>query len=154
MAIALALLLVIIGLSVGLLLPSKPLAPTIVSWSHYEVPGGPGLDNNSTSIPGFHFCAPSGATSTGIFAMFWGTSTGHPVQKVRLWTLLPPNATHPLGVPVILYQGLNSSNGGTSFVSSYPFPCSDTWVLDVESTQPVLVFATATLTYNYTSFVP
>jgi hypothetical protein len=153
-SIALSVLVVILLISVVVLLKSPPTTTTEVEWSHYKVPSGPGVNNNSTLIPGLHFCAPADATSAGIFAMAWNTSTGHSVQKVRLWTLLPPNATYPLGVPMILYQGLNDSSGGTSFVSFYPFPCANSWTLDVESEQLVTVSVTASLTYNVTSSPP
>jgi hypothetical protein len=148
--IALSILVVILLISVVILLRSPLTTMTKVEWSYYRVSGGPGVENNSTMIQGLHFCAPSDATSAGIFSMIWAASTGKSVQQVRIWTLLPPSATYPLGVPVILYQGLNESSGGTSFVSSYPFPCGNSWTLDVESEQLVTVSVIASLTYNVT----
>jgi hypothetical protein len=96
-------------------------------------------------------CAPPDAVAVGVFTMVWTTSSGEAVQQVRLWTLYPPNATDPLGVPVVLYEALNASSGGTSFLSSYPDPCSLLWNLNVASNQAVTVTAMATLTYNYTA---
>lgn len=123
---------------------------TRVEWSQYLIESGPDVENNTTSILGLHFCVPSDATSAGIFSMVWATNTGQAVQQVRLWTLLPPNASHPLGVPVVLYESTNASSGGTSFVPSYPYPCSYSWNLNVESVNPVVVSVSATLTFNVT----
>ena len=150
-AVVLAAALAVFGLSVAVFFPASSATLTKVEWSYYVIPGGPGVDNNVTTIPGGHFCAPTDAVTDGIFSMIWNSSTGGSVQQVRLWTLYPPTSSYPLGVPVVLYESVNNSSGGTSFLSLFPEPCSNTWFLNVESDQSVVVSATATLTYNYTN---
>jgi hypothetical protein len=147
--IILVVLLTVLGLSVVVLEHSASTTMTKVDWFSYEVTAGPGIDTNVTTIRGM--CAPSDAITAGIFSMDWSTSTGKAVQQVRLWTLYPPDPSHPLGTPVVLYEATNASTGGTSFVSSYPNPCSLPWNLNVASNQTATVTAIATLTYNYTA---
>ncbi|MGA7476722.1 MAG: hypothetical protein WBW47_05825 [Thermoplasmata archaeon] len=69
------------------------------------------------------------------------------MELVRIWTL---NYT----TPVNLYVAGNVSSGGTSFLASAPFPCTQAWVLTVASNQTETVNAVATLTYNVTATVP
>ncbi len=123
---------------------------TEVDWFHYSVVGEPNSDI-VTPIDGALFCPPASAITEPVVSMVWATSPPTLVNNTRLWTLLPPNATMPLGIPVVLYEGFNSSSGGTSFVSAFPFPCGYLWNLDSISPTVVTVSATFTLTYNYTA---
>jgi hypothetical protein len=150
LAVALVIVLVIVGLSVTVFLRASPgpASSTEVEWFSYEIPGGPGVSDNGTNFRATEFCAPSNAITVPIFSLIWNTSTGKSIQQVRLWTVLP---VLPQGKIVNLYEGTNSSGGGTSFLSTYPDPCGQVWSLDVESNTPVIVLAIATLTYNYTS---
>jgi hypothetical protein len=138
--------LVVFWLSSVIVFSGAPTTRTQVEWSSYAVSGGPGDTNNETTIPGEHFCAPAYADTVGIFSMVWMTSTGKAVHQFRIWTIIPPNMTI-----TPLYVASNYSSGGISFLSTYPTPCSLAWVLDVESTEAVVVYAIATLTFNYTS---
>jgi hypothetical protein len=147
LAIGLAAVLVIIGIAVVILPSTNPATLTRVEWFGYAIPGGPGVTDNGTTFTGTQFCAPSNAITVPIFSLVWTTSTGDPIQQVRLWTLLP---ILPQGRIVNLYLATNSSSGGTSFLSTYPDPCGLIWNLDVEADIPVVVLATITLTYNYT----
>ncbi|MGA8302590.1 MAG: hypothetical protein WB873_02680 [Thermoplasmata archaeon] len=146
-AVILVVLLAVLALSVTVFEPPASKILTKVEWSSYEVSAGPGDTNNVTTIRGM--CAPADAVTVGIFSMVWATSTGKAVQQVRIWTVYPPNPA-----VVALYLAVNSSSGGTSFLSLYPEPCSLPWNLDVESNQTVTVAALATLTYNYTAPTP
>jgi hypothetical protein len=117
-----------------------------VEWSSFEVSGGTGDPNNVTVVPPFHYCAPSGATTIGIFSTTWDTLSGINVEQVAIWTVIPPDlSVH------FLYQETNESSGGTSFVSPYPTPCSLPWGFDVESSADVEVLFVTTPTYNSTA---
>lgn len=143
--VALVVLVGILTITVVLLSTSSPSTQTRVDWFNYEVTAGPGIVTNYTTIRGM--CAPSDATSAGIFSMVWSTSTGRPVELVRLSAL--EGSTTP--VIVNLYVALNASAGGMSFLTTYPTPCAIPWNLGVASNQTVTVTAIATLTYNVTA---
>jgi hypothetical protein len=145
-AIALVVLVIIVGLSVAAFetpAPKTLSTLTKVEWYNYQVTAGPGIDTNVTAIRGM--CAPSGAVTVPIFSMVWNTSTGKPVQLVRIWTVEGGNPA-----VVNLYKAVNSSSGGTSFLSE-PYLCEGPWVLTAASNQTVTVNAIATLSYNYTA---
>lgn len=122
---------------------------TVVQWFHYDVAAGNSTWNQDF-IPQATFCAPDYAHWFGNFSMIWNTSTGQSVTNVLMFTDYPPVPGHPLGVLTGLYWANNTSRGGTSFVSYYPEPCAYTWILAVNSTLPLVVDATMTLTYNVT----
>ncbi|HTT15447.1 MAG TPA: hypothetical protein VMG81_06715 [Thermoplasmata archaeon] len=124
---------------------------TVVQWSSYTIEGGPSVSNNSTIIIGSHFCVPADSSGSGIFSMIWSDTTGATVKNVRLWTILPPTTSHPLGVFDLLYEGGNNSSGGTSFLIHGDTPCDTDWIIDVASNEFVTVTAVTTLTYNVTS---
>lgn len=153
--ITLVVIVVAIGLSITAFKPSPSTETlTAVEWSRYAIPGGPAEQENftnNTEIPGWTYCTPYDALTVGLFTMVWATSTAHPVQRVALWAMYPPNSTYPLGYPVTLYGASNEASGGTGFLSLYPAPCTYTWTITVESSEPVVVYVVATFTYNYTS---
>jgi hypothetical protein len=155
-AILLAVLIVVVVVLSAFATHQVSVTRTQVDWYAYTVPGGPGTGGsgpfNYTILPDALFCAPSNALSYGRFAMTWSTipTTSVP-ENVRLWTLYPPTPSHPIGVPTVLYQSYNVSQGGTSFVSAFPLPCGDAWILNVNATVPLSVTAVMTLTYNYTA---
>lgn len=129
---------------------------TQVDWFRYTVAGGPAAVKaglNATFVDGLKFCPPSDAINVPTVSLLWDTTPELQVVDVRLWTLLPPTPSHPLGVPVVLYEGWNATSGGTSFTSAYPFPCDNNWILDDNSTSSVEISAVLTLTYNYTAIV-
>ncbi len=130
---------------------------TQVDWFHYQIASSPQAqanDSNFTLIPQLTYCAPDGALTTGVFSMVWLTLNGAPVRSVALWVVYPSGSGNSLIYGVNLYEGRNSSSGGTSFISAYPDPCGYDWLLQAASSQNVTVYAVATLTYNYTANVP
>ncbi len=149
MTVGLAVLIVVVASLWVLAAPQPSNAHTVVKWFTYEVTGGPGTSNR-TNIPAGTFCAPTNATSVPVFILTWNTSTGGSVVDTRLWALYPPDPSHPLGAPVVLYEGFNAPSGGTSFLASYPKPCGFGWTLDVNSTSSLVVAASIALVYNGT----
>lgn len=125
----------------------------MVAWSYYIVPSGPSdTDNqNVTSIPPWHFCPLTTATTPALFSMVWVAAPVVDVEQVRLWTLEPPSQAYPRGEFVLLYLATNASSGGTSFVTFIGGICELSWILDVESNVTVEVGATAALAYNVTT---
>ena len=127
---------------------------TKVDWSHFTIPAGPGPsanDSNYTNYPELSFCAPSGATTVGLFSMVWSSSSGAAIQSMVIFLILPPTTGHSLGSPEILYEGFNESSGGTSIISFYPNPCGYQWTFAAQSSFAVSVNGVITFTYNYTT---
>ncbi|MGP8076431.1 MAG: hypothetical protein ACLP8Y_06855 [Thermoplasmata archaeon] len=145
MIAGLVILLILAGSLVAFAVPLRSTTETRVDWFYYHATAGPGTDMTTSTIRGM--CAPSGATTVGVFSMTWSTVSGKPVEEVRLWTL-------NYMTPVNLYVASNASSGGTSFLATAPFPCSQVWILAVASNQAETVNAVATLTYNVTAWVP
>jgi len=156
LAVALTVVLVVIASYEGYLStrPASQETLTKVDWSRFTIPAGPGPsanDSNFTNYPELTFCAPSGATTVGLFSMVWSSSSGAAIQSMVIFLILPPTTGHPLGLPEILYEGFNESNGGTSIISFYPNPCGYQWTIAAQSSFAVSVNGVITFTYNYTT---
>jgi hypothetical protein len=156
-AIAIAIAFVILSAATGAFLAkssgSTPHTQTKVQWYSFEVPSGPGPDENGTNVtllPAPRFCVPDNATTVGIFSLNWATSTTTAVESVQLYALHPSTTGQERPYAEWLYNSTNQSSGGTSFLSLFPNPCSYDWALSVESSFAVTVLAVTTLTYNVT----
>ena len=154
-AIVIAIGFVVLGVATGEFLPKSSgnasHTQTNVEWYSFEVASGPGPDGNQTNLTvlqGAKFCVPANATTDGIFALNWATSTTTAVESVRLYALVPNESARPSAE--WLYNSTNQSSGGTSFLSLFPNPCSYIWAFTVESNFAVTVLTVTTLTYNVT----
>lgn len=146
---ALALVIVILILAVLPLTLQRQESFTAVKWSRVSIEAQLPANISSTILPPGKFCAPADATSAGLFSLLWNTSGPVNLTFIRVTVLL---AELPLTVQT-LYQANDSRAGGTSFASTFPFPCADDWFLYASANQVETVSVAMALIYNYTASV-